>query len=392
MSVISSGIARLLIPIFSGTILASQVLLTACSDSTGPPPPPPPPPPVEPIPAYFYEVRITHAGNTCGAADPGAFEFLVLPEHTGNSYTMYGITENQEPVTVRGDTLTFSVPVQIEAGSVTIKARWIFAPERHGFSGTTEFQVTLTGRQPCSFSFATTGTHDISLHSPDDGMVHDEGHSMQKSALPGLPTRAATKAVGRAASVAGQPSVSLSRIQSQQASAASAAGERTWGDVGSVALYDNLCLTAGPGHVTEATLSINSPFPQSRTNGSERVYFRYTLYGVQDYDAAELGVLTEVTEPFQADYIALESGWWYADVNPSGSFFEQMFGARPWAGAEQATLQIPFERSSYKARNLSLGAGWWVTIDVYWPANGGLGWGWYHAVMASSTGGHVCRS
>jgi hypothetical protein len=365
MSAMNSGIASQFIRLFGGILVASHLLLVACSDGSGPTDPghddpspskprpsdpgpsepgPVPPSSHQPIPAYFYEVHITHTSNTCGAADPGSFEFLVLPERTGDSYTLYGITENQEPVTVKADTMTFSVTGEIEDGSMTVGGRWIFEAERHGFGGTTEFQVNLSGRQPCTFTFATTGTHDLSLDSPDEGTVHDSSHSVRMSSLSGLSTGAAAKPMGPGASASSQLSTSMSRMQSSGADPA--AGVATWGDVGAVLMYPNECWTAGRGRVEEASIFFKAPFPQSRTSGTERVYFRYTLYGVQSYDAAQLGVLNETLQPFQPDNVVLESGWWFANVSPGGSFFEQMFGTRPWVDYQTQTclqLLIPIE-------------------------------------------------
>jgi hypothetical protein len=153
------------------TILIGSALsigLAGCGadgGSTHPDPVDPTPDPAEAIPEQTYALDLSNSSNTCGKPDPGTFRFYVATLNAGKSVA--GIISRPAPATVSGDRLTLSATAPAGDVTVTVAVDWVFAPARHTFQGTTTLHAvsTSTGAS-CTFTYASTGTHDLSIDAP----------------------------------------------------------------------------------------------------------------------------------------------------------------------------------------------------------------------------------
>lgn len=354
-----SGVLR------TGARLATFGLLAGCGGDTTEPRPPD-----VPIPAYVYRVSISSPSNDCGAGDPGAFQFLVIPQATGSSYSIFGLTSRAEPATKNQDTLTFSVPVQVESGTVTIGGQWRFTPERHTFAGTTSFEVVLTGLQPCTFVFATSGTHDIDLAIPDLESV--------EASPPVSTATAAGRAAARAATGARRPVPTLPPRTAPQG--APGLGW-VYGTPGTVIWTSNTCWLSRSGTVRQADLTFVPPFPQSR-GGQDFVAFRYELHEVANRELATLEILNEELDPYSSSgSIVATSQWWWSTVTGAGNAIGGLGFQVPWVDYVQGRSPLGFEGSSFKSWKLNLDRVYYVTGDVYWYRNGNVEAGSHRRVI-----------
>jgi hypothetical protein len=159
-----SGPVRAAVTPLSSSILTSlvgsalMVVLMGCSGGGGTEPPV-----TIPIPEQQYAVNLSNSTNTCGSQNTGTFRFYVTTLDGGKSVA--GVIDQPAPATLNGDRLTLSATAQVENIPVTIDLDWVFAPERHTFQGTTTLHAASAGHS-CSFTYATTGTHDISFDAP----------------------------------------------------------------------------------------------------------------------------------------------------------------------------------------------------------------------------------
>ena len=338
-----AGRLRRLIPIRSASAARAATLIlfaaaAACGGGGGggdaaPTPPPTTPPPTPPptaaleIPKQTYSVILTEGSNSCDAEAIGDFALLARPEHdVGPTYQMLGLLEEPVPATLVGDRLTWSIPVQVDDGVVTIGADWLFAQDRHTFDGSTTFEAALNDGTDCTFSFASAGTHAVFPDAP----VPPEAEETAASSL--------NKNAAAMASNAATPNA-LRPLGSSLAEPLAGEAVNTWGSagVGIVVVPPAECLT---DPVDGPIIRLQPPNAAARNfagiSGWETVWMNFEIHYTADRATADASMLVnglsngfltgQVPFPGSDGTYSTETNWYRAVRTVVPPFVEQ-----PWA-------------------------------------------------------------
>jgi hypothetical protein len=317
----------------------------------------------EPIPSYFYQVRLSGSQNTCGAKDPGTLGLLVLPFRESGTYTLEGIADAAIPV---------NVTVAVTGGSVTVSGDWKFPAGRHTFSGTTKYDVVLTGYRPCSFTFVTDGTHDITLSAPSTASNSISTTQSNLNIEAGAQTTAALSK--------GIPTLK-GEFRSAERGAMTLSSQPAgwyWGSIGNYFVAPAVCL---PIVGIRSQFYFNPPSPKSRSSVTEGVYFRFVLHGFNTATEAATALIAEEIKPFAVGNVGYDSGWWYTAVGSTGASYESFIFGQGLAWADYPSLTTPFSRSKAAHLELPVNSVWFATIDIYWPPANGRTFGQLHQVV-----------
>ena len=328
--------------LLSGTLLAGLTLLAACGGDGGSVEPPPP----TPIPEQTYQVDFQQSTNDCSASNLDAFKGLAIP--LGGGTSLLGLDTVPIPSTVEGDRITFSQRIPIKADTaVTFAGDWVFAADRHTFSGAVSFAVSFGGPTICTFTLATTGSHAPALASP--------------TAPAGDPVSSRITKPEKGSALG------LASASTQAA---------TWGTTAGVIPFGGTCLVATNGVRVDASIAPDLPYPDARNARAEQeedaVAFRWQLYGFSDDATAALSRILNATGQFETDGLLYESGWywrWVFDPKPT------YYAPPDWIDFRQDGTT--FSQSNHRFVDLTGPGFYYVVLDVYWYDREGIGSGYY---------------
>ncbi len=308
----------------------------------------------EPIPDRVYAIVLSNATNSCGAQNPGRFQGFVEPKRTNSGYSVLGVNAGSTPAVVAGDRLTLSTASAVNNATVKLTADWTFAAERHTFQGKTVYDVTQAGGKACTFTFATTGTHDLSKDAPP------QATSASPLAAPDLEVAAGRGATG----ASGAPPVAVNSLRSDPVSGVPLPAHD----------YYATCYPYGNQYVIVATPTSFGAWPNAgiwlmNLGGSTTVNDgEYLLFG-----------LTAAWNPANAPSTWAYSG---AFLNQNSSWMRGFndiltFTSQEWLNG--GWQQIPPERALQVSAVVPGRGTYWVGGSFYWGPIASMSFaGYYH--------------